>query len=94
MGYRLGRRGFLTGMLGVSSLPLLGPLTAAAQAQTLRFFGWGDGTYYKGLFDAFEKVSGEKIAFEGVPFSDLQNTILQRFRTGDSGIDVFLVDPT
>ncbi|CDX37117.1 Family 1 extracellular solute-binding protein (modular protein) [Mesorhizobium sp. ORS 3359] len=94
MGYRLGRRGFLTGMLGLSSLPLLGPLTAAAQAPTLRFFGWGDGTYYKGLFDAFEKVSGEKIAFEGVPFSDLQNTILQRFRTGDSGIDVFLVDPT
>ncbi|MER8448255.1 extracellular solute-binding protein [Mesorhizobium sp. M1066] len=44
--------------------------------------------------DAFEKVSGKKVSFEGVPFSDLQNTIVQRFRTGNSGIDVLLVDPT
>ncbi|MER9548379.1 sugar ABC transporter substrate-binding protein [Mesorhizobium sp. M0322] len=92
--YRLGRRGFLTGLLGVSSLPLLGPLSAAAQDQTLRFFGYGDGAGYKRLFDAFEKVSGKKVSFEGVPFSDLQNTTVQRFRTGNSGIDVFLVDPT
>ncbi|RUU33175.1 extracellular solute-binding protein [Mesorhizobium sp. M6A.T.Ca.TU.002.02.2.1] len=92
--YRLGRRGFLTGILGVSSLPLLGSLPARAQDQTLRFFGYGAGTGYKRLFDAFEKVSGKKVSFEGVPFSDLQNTTVQRFRTGNSGIDVFLVDPT
>ncbi|BCH27061.1 ABC transporter substrate-binding protein [Mesorhizobium sp. L-8-3] len=93
-GYRLGRRGFLTGMLGMSSLPLLGSLPAAAQDQTLRVFGYGDGADFKGLFDAFKKVSGVKVAYEGVPFPDLQNTIVQRFRTGNSGIDVFLVDPT
>ncbi|MER8530984.1 extracellular solute-binding protein [Mesorhizobium sp. M1272] len=92
--YRLGRRGFLTGMLGVSSLPLLGSLPARAQDNKLRVFGWGDGAYYKGLLDAFGKVSGIKVSYEGVPFPDLQNTIVQRFRTGNSGIDVFLVDPT
>lgn len=94
MGYRLCRRGFLTGMLGVSSLPLLGSLPAMAQSQTLRFFGRGDGADFKELFDAFEKVSGVKVSYEGVPFADLQNTIVQRFRTGNSGIDVLLVDPT
>ncbi|MER9153373.1 extracellular solute-binding protein [Mesorhizobium opportunistum] len=94
MSYRLGRRGFLTGMLGVSSLPLVGSLPARAQDKTLRVFGYGDGAGLKGLFDAFEKVSGVKVAYEGVPFADLQNTIVQRFRTGNSGIDVFLVDPT
>ncbi|WP_292615657.1 ABC transporter substrate-binding protein [Mesorhizobium sp.] len=94
MGYRLGRRGFMTGLLGVSSLPLLGPLPVAAQDQPLGFFGYGDGAGYKRLFDAFEKMSGKKVSFEGVPFADLQNTIVQRFRTGNSGIDVFLVDPT
>lgn len=94
MSYRLGRRGFLTGMLGVSSLPLLGSLPAMAQNQTLRFFGYGDGANFKVFFDDFEKVSGKKVSFEGVPFSDFQNTIVQRFRTGNSGIDVFLVDPT
>ncbi|MER9242932.1 extracellular solute-binding protein [Mesorhizobium sp. M0633] len=93
-GYRLGRRGFLTGMLGVSALPLLGSLPARAQDKKLRVFGWGDGAGFKGLFDAFEKVSGVKVSYEGVPFADLQNTIVQRFRTGNSGIDVFLVDPT
>ncbi|WP_292069153.1 sugar ABC transporter substrate-binding protein [Mesorhizobium sp.] len=94
MGYRLGRRGFMTGLLGVSSLPLIGPLPAAAQNQALRVFGWGDGANLKGLFDAFEKVSGVKVSYEGVPFTDMQNTIVQRFRTGNSGIDIFLVDPT
>ncbi|WP_244839879.1 ABC transporter substrate-binding protein [Mesorhizobium sp. 131-2-5] len=81
-------------MLGMSSLPLLGSLPAAAQDQTLRVFGYGDGADFKGLFDTFKKVSGVKVAYEGVPFPDLQNTIVQRFRTGNSGIDVFLVDPT
>lgn len=94
MGYRLGRRGFLTGMLGVSSLPLLGSLPASAQDKKLRVFGYGGGADFKGLFDAFEKASGVKVSYEGVPFADLQNTIVQRFRTGNSGIDVFLVDPT
>ncbi|RWP96694.1 MAG: extracellular solute-binding protein [Mesorhizobium sp.] len=94
MGYRLGRRGFMTGLLGVSSLPLLGSLPVVAQDQTLRFFGWGDGAALKGLFDAYEKLAGKKVAFEGVPFADMQNTIVQRFRTGNSGIDIFLVDPT
>ncbi|MER8983620.1 extracellular solute-binding protein, partial [Mesorhizobium sp. M0870] len=94
LGYRLGRRDFLTGMLGVSSLPLLGSLPARAQDKKLRFFGYGEGAGYKRLFDAFEKVSGKKVSYEGVPFADYQNTIVQRFRTGDSGIDVFLVDPT
>ncbi|TIV44691.1 MAG: extracellular solute-binding protein, partial [Mesorhizobium sp.] len=94
MGYRLGRRGFLTGMLGMSSLPLLGSLPAPAQDHAVRVFGWGDGAYYKSLLDAFNKVSGNKASYEGVPFADLQNTIVQRFRTGNSGIDVFLVDPT
>ncbi|WP_189522656.1 MULTISPECIES: extracellular solute-binding protein [unclassified Mesorhizobium] len=93
-GYRLGRRGFLTGMLGVSSLPVLGSLPARAQDKKLRVFGWGDGAGFKGLFDAFEKVSGVKVSYEGVPFADLQNTIVQRFRIGNSGIDVLLVDPT
>ncbi|MER9689920.1 extracellular solute-binding protein [Mesorhizobium sp. M0139] len=94
LGYRPGRRDFLTGMLGVSSLPLLGSLPARAEDKKLRFFGYGDGAGYKRLFDAFEKVSGKKVSFEGVPFSDLQNTTVQRFRTGNSGTDVFLVDPT
>ncbi|MER8672260.1 sugar ABC transporter substrate-binding protein [Mesorhizobium sp. M1156] len=93
MGYRLGRRGFLTGMLGVSSLPLLGSLPAMAQDQTLTMFGDGDGTEYKALLAAFEKESGIKARWEGVPFADLQNTLVQRFRTGNSGIEVFLVDP-
>ncbi|WP_292365459.1 extracellular solute-binding protein [Mesorhizobium sp.] len=84
----------MAGLLGVSSLPLLGSLPARAQDQTLRFFGYGDGASYKRCFDAFEKVSGKRVAFEGVPFADLQNTTVQRFRTGNSGIDVFLVDPT
>lgn len=92
--YRLGRRGFLTGMLGVSSLPLVGSLRARAQEKKLRAFGPGDGAKFKGLFDAFEKVSGVKVSYEGVPFADYQNTIVQRFRTGNSGIDVFFVDPT
>ncbi|TIP69624.1 MAG: sugar ABC transporter substrate-binding protein [Mesorhizobium sp.] len=93
-GYRLGRRGFLTGMLGASALPLLGSLPARAQNKKLRVFGWGDGANFKGLFDAFEKVSGVKVSFEGVPFPDYQSTLVQRFRTGNSGIDVFFVDPT
>ncbi|WP_287208040.1 extracellular solute-binding protein [Mesorhizobium sp.] len=84
----------MTGLLGVSSLPLLGSLPVVAQDQTLRFFGWGDGAALKGLFDAYEKLAGKKVAFEGVPFADMQNTIVQRFRTGNSGIDIFLVDPT
>ncbi|MGX9182156.1 ABC transporter substrate-binding protein [Mesorhizobium sp. BHbdii] len=94
VGYRLGRRGFMTGLLGASSLPLLGSLPARAQDKQLRFFGYGDGAQFKGLFDAFEMMSGVKVSFEGVPFADYQNTIIQRFRTGNSGIDVFLVDPT
>ncbi|RWP84544.1 MAG: extracellular solute-binding protein, partial [Mesorhizobium sp.] len=69
-------------------------MPVVAQDQTLRFFGWGDGANLKGLFDAFEKVSGVKVAYEGVSFADMQNTIVQRFRTGNSGIDIFLVDPT
>ncbi|WP_202359580.1 sugar ABC transporter substrate-binding protein [Mesorhizobium sp. 113-3-3] len=84
----------MTGLLGVSSLPLLGSLPVVAQDQTLRFFGWGDGAALKGLFDAYEKMAGKKVAFEGVPFPDMQNTIVRRFQTGNSGIDIFLVDPT
>ncbi|TIX21001.1 MAG: extracellular solute-binding protein, partial [Mesorhizobium sp.] len=94
MGYRLGRRGFLTGMLGMSSLPLLGSLPAMAQDGTLTLFGDGDGSDFQTLLAAFEKVSGMKARWEGVPFADLQNTLVQRFRTGNSGIEVFLVDPT
>ncbi|MGX9182237.1 ABC transporter substrate-binding protein [Mesorhizobium sp. BHbdii] len=93
MGYQLGRRGFLTGMLGASSL-LLGSLPAKAQENTLRVFGYGVRANFGELFSAFENVSGAKVSFEGVPFADYQNTIVQRFRTGNSGIDVFLVDPT
>ncbi|PST20795.1 hypothetical protein C7U60_15415 [Mesorhizobium plurifarium] len=94
MEHRLGRRGFMTGLLGVSSLPLLGPLPAVAQGQPLRFLGTGDGKRYQLLFAAFEKVSGVRPSFEGIPFPDYQNTVVQRFRTGNSGIDVFQVDPT
>ncbi|TIP10555.1 ABC transporter substrate-binding protein [Mesorhizobium sp.] len=93
-GYRMDRRGFMTGMLGASSLPLLGSLPAMAQDQTLRMFGYGDGSDFKGLLDVFEKGTGARVSFEGVPFADYQNTIVQRFRTGNSGIDVFVVDPT
>lgn len=94
MDYRLGRRGFLTGMAGVSALPLLGSLPAFSQDKVLRFLGTGDGKRYQPVFDAFKKVSGVKPSFNGVPFADYQNTVVQRFRTGNSGIDVFQVDPT
>lgn len=92
--YRLGRRGFLTGMLGMPLLPLVGSFSAVARDGTLRFFGTGDGKRYQPLFEAFGKVSGVKPSFDGVPFPDYQNTVVQRFRTGNSGIDVFQVDPT
>ncbi|WP_292615678.1 hypothetical protein, partial [Mesorhizobium sp.] len=79
----LGSARLLDWHLGVSSLPLLGSLPARAQDKKLRVFGYGDGADSKGLLDDFEKVSGANFSYEGVPFADLQNTIVQRFRTGN-----------
>lgn len=89
------RRRHLIGALlaGAVALPMLGA-GAFAQDQTLRVFASGDGKDLQTMFDAFTASTGIAVAFEGVPFPDYQNTIVQRFRTGNSGIDVFLVDPT
>jgi len=89
------RRRHLMGALLASAvaLPMLGA-GAIAQDQTLRVFASGDGKDLQAMFDAFTASTGIAVAFEGVPFPDYQNTIVQRFRTGNSGIDVFLVDPT
>lgn len=89
------RRRRLMGALLASAvaLPMLGA-AAVAQEQTLRVFANGDGKDLQAMFDAFTASTGIAVAFEGVPFPDYQNTIVQRFRTGNSGIDVFLVDPT
>lgn len=89
------RRKFVSGLLlSAAAVPMLGTLDALAQAQTLRVFASGDGKSLKAVMDAFKQSSGSDVGFEGVPFADYQNTIVQRFRTGNSGIDVFLVDPT
>lgn len=81
-------------LMSAVALPMLGLSGAVAQDQTLRVFASGDGKDLQAMFDAFTASTGIDVAFEGVPFPDYQNTIVQRFRTGNSGIDVFLVDPT
>jgi multiple sugar transport system substrate-binding protein len=91
----LGRRRLIGALLiSAVALPMLGASGAAAQDQPLRVFADGDGSNHQAMFDAFTAATGIEVVFEGVPFPDYQNTIVQRFRTGNSGIDVFMVDPT
>lgn len=92
----IGRRNLTKALLlGAVALPLCSATPLLAQEQkTLRVFASGTGDGMQQAFDAFEAKTGVKVEFEGVPFPDYQNTIMQRFRTGNSGIDVFLVDPT
>jgi multiple sugar transport system substrate-binding protein len=94
------RRGFLKtvgGFAGATALtPLMGSLSAFAQdEQVLRFFADGTDVNKRPLFDSFVgRNPGTQITFEGVPFPDYQNLIVQRFRGGNPGFDIFQVDPT
>jgi multiple sugar transport system substrate-binding protein len=65
------------------------------QPVTLQFMGTGTDTGWRPVFAGYEKLHPNvKIQFQGVPFVDYQNTLVQRFASGGSSIDVFMVDPT
>ncbi len=67
----------------------------SGQRVTLQFFGAGTNAQWAPVFKAYEKLHPNvTIQSQGVPFADYQNTLVQRFSAGGSGIDIFMVDPT
>jgi multiple sugar transport system substrate-binding protein len=89
------RHGILAAILVFSGLSSTRGPVVAASSVTLQFLGTGGMPAYKSVFAAFERAHpGVTIQYNDVPFNDYQNTIVQRFTAGGSGIDVFMVDPT
>jgi multiple sugar transport system substrate-binding protein len=88
------RHGALATVLALSGLSALRPVPAAAQSITLQFLGTGMASL-KPVLAGFERLHPNvTIQVQDIPFNDYQNTIVQRFSAGGSGIDLFMVDPT
>lgn len=92
----INRRSFLasSALAGLASTRL--SQARAQDATEISFFGFsGSEVQLRPAWEAFaEENPGVTVAASEVPFVDYQNTLVQRFSSGDSGIDIFAVDPT
>lgn len=93
------RRQLLAASAGAAlTVPVFGK-ALAQETVDLGFFGPTSAAeieaHFQPTWEAFtQQHPGITVKGDGVPFVDYQNTLVQRFSSGNPGFDVFYVDPT